>query len=195
MIIRIVMLLSAALLLSGCMVGQQLSVNYVPAASQLPANGVVVTVAVSDKRDFVLKGEKDAAYVGSYTAGLGNRWSVMNLDNVPLAAQIAKDLKQELVSLGYAEATAGQKELRVTIQEWVFAGYQNAEFEYALLVEVLDKGGKKLFETTLKGRKDVPGTIMSGMKGGMERDMPGIYNAIIRSIARDNTAVLAALKS
>jgi hypothetical protein len=79
--------------------------------------------------------------------------------------------------------------------EWNFDGYQNGRFWYEISVEVRDPQGKVLATSKLADEHIIRGTVMSGAKGGFEREMPGHYEEIIDSLIRSNPEILNALKS
>ncbi|MEC5385133.1 hypothetical protein VVD49_05320 [Uliginosibacterium sp. H3] len=188
--------LSAVVLLSGCVVGQQINMEYKPAPKAIAENGSKVKALVTDERAEVKSGKKEQWFIGTYRGSFGNTFDVSNYEKRPLVEQISQDLKEELKSLGFTEATGvqGQKTLGVQIREWSFDGYANGEFWYSLHVSVIDQAGKSLYDKNLTDRKTVTGTVMGAAKGGFERDMPGLYNSMIHTIVRNNKELLDALK-
>ncbi|MDB5800327.1 MAG: hypothetical protein JWL63_1266 [Rhodocyclales bacterium] len=191
----ILICLGTALVLTGCAAGQQVNMDYKPATKNLASNGASVKTSVSDQRPEVKTGGKDPSFIGSYRGSFSLPFDVSNYQNKPLAEQIAQDLQQELKSLGFQNATGDQpqKLLEVKILSWSFDGMVNGDFSYELLVSVLDKSGSKIYEKTLKGREEIEGSMFSGIKPGVEKNMPDFYNKVIRSIARNNKDALVAL--
>ena len=78
--------------------------------------------------------------------------------------------------------------------DWNFDGYQDGRFWYELDVKVTDADGTVMTSNILKKATLIEGTVWSGAKGGFEKQMPGIYESIIRSIVDNNQEVLAALQ-
>jgi hypothetical protein len=150
-------------------------------------------VTVEDHREDIVSGKHDPWRIGQYRAAAGIPWAVTTEGKRPLAEQIRSDLEEELVSLGF-ELGSGGGLLDVVIAAWDFTGYQNGRFWYKLTVSVTDALGNVRESKELIGETEIRGTLLLGARGGFERDMPGIYAGIISSIARDDPAVLDALK-
>lgn len=191
-VVRALSLLALIASLSGCVVGQQLRLDAVPEAQHDAGPATPVLLQVEDQRELVTSGKKKPWYVGQYRAGLGNPWSVSTDGKVALAEQLEQDLAEELASLGFVPGQDGNQ-LQVTIREWDFTGYQNGRFWYELDIVVRDGSQKALARHALKDEIPIRGTFMLGARGGFERDMPGIYDGIVRSIVRANPDILQAL--
>ncbi|MDB5887879.1 MAG: hypothetical protein JWM03_751 [Rhodocyclales bacterium] len=170
--------------------------NYEPATKNQASNGMSVKTSVSDQRAEVKTGGKDPSFIGSYRGSFSIPFDVSNYQSKPLADQISQDLQQELKSLGFQEGPRDQpqKLLEVKIMAWSFDGMVNGDFSYELQISIVDKAGSKMYEKTLKGREDIEGSVFSGIKPGVEKNMPDFYNKVIRSIARNNKDVLLALQ-
>lgn len=78
--------------------------------------------------------------------------------------------------------------------DWNFDGYQDGRFWYELEVQVTDADGTVMTSNILKKATLIEGTFWAGAKGGFEKQMPGIYASVIRSIVDNNKDVLAALR-
>ncbi len=189
---RLGAVLCCATLLSGCVVGQHLRLDSTPVGMETAGAGRPVVVAVEDRRAAVISGKEHPWYVGRYRAGLGNPWDVTTEGKVPLALQLKTDLEEELLSLGFAQGPSG-KTLQVMITEWDFTGYQNGRFWYRIEVTALDPSGRVAASAILGEEIPVRGTLLLGARGGFERDMPGIYARIVRSVVRDNPQILKSL--
>ena len=192
-----VKLMSAAVVavpMVGCAAGQTLSMDY-QATTELvaPAGAMPVDVKVEDKRDFVVSGDKPDYYIGHYRAGFGNPWDVTTEGREPLAEIMEADLVEELEALGFMTQGTGRM-LAVTINDWNFDGYQNGHLWYDVAIVLTDADGTELYKGSVEDDVGVTGTI-SGIKGGLERDLPQIYRGAILRIVRDNDALMAALRS
>ena len=176
-------LIIASFLMCSCVVGQHLTIDSTPIAPTIKTNQGQVLVSVVDRREKVLSGKKRAHYIGRYRAGFGNPWDVSTQGKVPLATLVKKDLEEELTSLGYSQSESGNQ-LEVLILDWDFTGYQNGRFWYDLEISVKDSGGEVTASDNLGEEIQIKGTFINGAKGGFERDMPSIYDKIIRLIAR-----------
>jgi hypothetical protein len=186
-------LAGAALMLSGCVVGQKISLDSTPQATSDVGVGFRVIVTAEDQREDVLSGKQDPWRIGQYRAGAGIPWAVTTEGKRPLADQIRADLEEELISLGF-ELDTGGGHLDVQIISWDFTGYQNGRFWYRLDVSVTGPTGDIRFSKRLVGEKEIKGTLLLGARGGFERDMPGIYTGIIESMVRNNSEALDGLR-
>ena len=185
--------LLAVLTLSGCVVGQKLEMDYTAAARDVQEENSV-RVSVTDDRPYVVSGDKKPWYVGKYRAGFGIPWDVTTDNNQPLAQMVAEDVEQALRAKGFAiAAQTPNRTLSISILDWNFDGYQDGRFWYELQVQVSDAAGTIVTSETLKKATVIEGTFWAGAKGGFEKQMPGIYEGIIRSIG-DNKDVLSALR-
>lgn len=179
--------------LTACVAGQHLKMDHTPMEPEaVTARAGAVLVTVEDKRSYVLSREKKDYYIGHYRAGFGNVWDVTTYQKIPLKEQIKSDLSEELLNMGFVAPASGKK-LLVSIIEWNFDGYQNGRFWYEIRVDVLNGSGDILTTSHLKDEVVIKGTVMSGAKGGFEREMPGQYNKIIDLIIRGNQKVLQAI--
>jgi hypothetical protein len=183
-----------AFVLSGCVVGQKLEMDYTAEASQVQEK-YSVKVSVTDDRPYVVSGDKKPWYIGKYRAGFGIPWDVTTDNDQPLADMVAGDVEQALRAKGFAVAAESPKRvLSVAIKDWNFDGYQDGRFWYELDVAVTDANGTSLASSVVKGDKNIEGTFWEGAKGGFEKQMPGIYDEIMRSIVDNNEEILEALR-
>jgi len=192
MISRLATAVGACLMLSACVVGQQLRLDSTPQLENDLGQGKSVAVRVDDERPEVVSGKEKPWYIGKYRAALGNPWDVTTEGKVPLADQLAADLAEELASMGF-EPGPGGRQLHVRIIEWNFTGYQNGRFWYDLEVSALDASGETMATSRLGDELEIKGTFTLGARGGFERDMPGIYAGIIASMVRDHPEIREAL--
>jgi hypothetical protein len=180
-----------------CVAGQKVDTTYSPEPESVAADQGAVTLSVTDQREYVLSGAKDPSYIGKFRAGFGNTWDVKTEGQVPLAELIAKDLGADLEALGFSlpEGVATPRRLEVSIKDWNSDSYKHAEIWYDLDVRVTDGQGEMLHEETIKKENIViEGSAMTGPKKAFMKEYPGIYKGVIMQIARDNDAVLNALR-
>ena len=191
---RLLLTAACAVPMVGCVAGQTLDIDYQPTTELVAPDGsTAVLVTVEDQRPFVVSGDKGPYYVGHYRAGFGNPWDVTTEGREPLADIIEADLVEELEALGFMTEGEGRK-MAVTINDWNFDGYQNGHIWYDIAIVLTEADGTELYTGSIEDDVGVTGTL-SGIKGGMERDMPQIYRAVILRMVRDNDALMAALKS
>jgi uncharacterized lipoprotein YajG len=181
--------------LGGCVAGQTIPLDYTPAAVSAPATNVTVTVKVQDRRDYVVSGNKDAAYIGHYRAGLGNTWDVKTRSHQSLASHIERDLGTDLQALGFKVGSAGAtRQVQVTIKEWNFDGYIDGKVWCEMQVAILDPQNKVLYRHELKESRHIAGSVMTGVKSATEREVPALYRDVIRKLVRDDAGALQALR-
>lgn len=183
-------------LLTGCVAGQEIALHYDPAppVAGYDGHGIPVSVSVVDARPYVTNQDKDASYLGHYRAGFGNPWDVTNLNEYPLADQLAADLSHELKTLGYAVVGIGPgKAILVTVHDFNFNAMKNGRFWYRINIKV-SHDRLTLAESTIKDTAIIPGNIWVGVKYDMEREIPAYYDQIIRALIRANPVVMKALE-
>lgn len=189
---KLIVIAFTTISLYGCVAGQSVAIDYNPEAEAVaPADSAPINVLVSDKREFVVSGSKPPYYVGKYRAGFGNPWDVTTDDRIPLADVMAADVAEELEALGYNVADSGRT-LSITIKDWNFDGWQNGHLWYDLAVNLYDADGSEVYSGSFQDDIGITGTL-SGIKGGVERDIPVIYRNVIQKIIRDNEELIAAL--
>jgi uncharacterized lipoprotein YajG len=189
-------LLTFLLLLSGCVAGQSIKMNYEPPTTTAKNLGVAVEIFSDDQRDFIISGDKQSNYIGHYRAGFGNTWDVTTENKQPLAVNLRQDVARDLRSLGFdvVETGAGRL-LKITILDWNFDTYINGKMWYQIQVEVESSHGKSLAAVDLKETVIINGSVWVGAKYAFERELPEIYKRIVKKIVRDTPEILLALKS
>ena len=194
---KVVFLLSIivmSMMFSGCAVNQKVGLTYdARAVVQSTESYPKVNISVNDKRTYVLDGNKKGSFIGFYRAGFGIPYDVNTDRYVPLAQLIEDDLNKELSILGFV-GKDGSKLLVVDILAWKFDAYQTAQFDYTLEVKVLDAAKREIKSSKIGDNITIKGTVWGGGKGGIERDMPKLYIAIIKKIVRENRDIFEALK-
>ncbi len=187
--------MAAVLALGGCVVGQELDLEYQSPEPVASRAGDAVVVEVRDNRPYVKSGDKPPYYIGKYRAGFGIPYDVSTDDDQPLAELVQRDLLKDLSNLGFV-ATPGVSEgrrLRVLINDWNFDAYQNGRFTYEFLVEVSD-AERVLESNKVSDAVYVKGSFWTGGKGGFERAMPDMYRDAIEAIVRENPEILSSLR-
>lgn len=172
------------LLLTGCVAGQNIKLGGITPVAPKDKLQVVVSVEVTDQREYVRSGRKNPAYIGHYRAGFGNTWDVTTAGRRPLADLLQQDLATELTGRGYEIAAAnGEKQVRVEIAEWNFDTYMNGRFWYTLNVEVRDAQGRVVVQERLDESREVAGSFWTGAKYAFEKAMPQIYREVVGKVA------------
>ena len=183
------------LVLSGCVVGQELDISYDPPEAISVADGTPINVSVIDVRPYVTSGEKAPYYIGKYRAGFGIPYDVSTDGDRPLAELLERDLRKELASLGFRalSGTESLTTLRVSIKDWIFDTYVDGIFKYTLLVEVL-RGANVVASKDSTDAVNVQGSMWTGGKGAFEKAMPDLYKGAIESVIQDSPEILEALQ-
>jgi hypothetical protein len=194
--VAVAALSACAVLLGGCVVGHSVAPPY-DVASGAAATGAPVALNVHDERPYVKNGEKPPFFIGQYRGGFGNPWNVSTDGDQPVASLLQRDLAKELQSLGHpvVAPSAGVRVLDVAIDDYQFDGYQNAKFWYLFNVRVIGPDGKVIAQSAVQDKQVIQGTVWGGAKGGVERDLPGLYAAAIRKLVRDNPTISSALSA
>jgi len=114
-----------------------------------------------------------------------------------LAKMLKDDLESELRSLGFTVASVNNcdRELKVNIIDWNFDTYINGKFWYDCSITVLDKVNNVLADSKITDTIIIKGSVWVGAKYAFEKELPIIYQKIIRGILRENPKVLSALKT
>ena len=127
------------------------------------------TVAVIDRRPYILSGRKSANFVGLQRAGLGNPWNVKTTSGQPFASDFQAVLVRSLQAAGMTikpsnvphsatkEAAIGtraripvNRSVLLIVREWKTDTYARVTLHFDLELEVYDKG-RLLASKALKG--------------------------------------------
>ncbi len=171
-------------MLSGCVAGQSIRLDYSPGVVSKPLfSSQTAVIIVSDERPFIKNGTKTPDYLGHFRAGFGNTWGVTTNGNVPLAELMEKDIRKELTAAGLNTTSQNpSRKLMVDIVDYNFDSYQNAKMWYEVNVKVLDGTGKVLAENKIKETHVIRGSVMTGPKNAVMREAPIIYKKLITDI-------------
>ena len=174
--------------LCACIGGERVKLDAHSPSPQKGAPLRPIALAVSDERESVQHGGKDEWYLGE-AAGPGEK-DLSNHQLIPLAHQIRNDLVDELASLGYKDAIRDDvRKLKVGVREWHVDG-DARQLRYRIELAVLERDdGPPAAMSTVQGDKALGGADDKALKAGLKR----AYAEIVRSLVRENPAVLAAL--
>lgn len=180
--------------LGGCVVGQELSMDYGESSMDITEPNRI-GVNVKDERPYVLSGEKDPWFIGKYRGGFGNPFDVSTDNDEPLANVLTDGIEDALSHEGFGISNDPDRTISVLIKEWNFDGYQNGRFWYELEVKVDSSEGEILAPFSVKDEKYIDGSFWKGAKGGFEQQMPGLYREAIDKMIRKNPDVLNAMRT
>lgn len=202
------LLLLAVLVLSGCAVG-----NTVDFRAQKPAvtatSDKTVTVAVLDRRAYVISGDKAPNFVGIRRGGFGNPFDVTTRSGGPLAGEISVMVVEALKAQGIDASavtlapgndpqvaaaaiggTASQRGLVVLLDEWRSDLFMNMEVDYDLTAQVLDAEGALLASSNEAGNNHLG-------QASFEREVSDAASAALKrklEALLNDPAVVAALR-
>jgi len=200
----------SALFCFGCAIGQ--TIKYHGITLDIKSSGTnSIAVAALDNRPYVMSGEKDMSYIGTFRGGYGNPFDVSTESENALAADMTVVLCESLNNHGYQAAplppVKGEKKeqaterliqsnsdrlLLLTINEWYSNTYQNTGLFYDVHLAVIDKSGKVLAESTVKGEDDLGGSFWNPPAHAKEK-VPEVYKQKLESLINDDS-VSSALK-
>ena len=186
MIIRqLAALISVALLMSACAVGNQY--DYRAGSAKVPDTGDLrIAVAVTDLRSYVLSGEKSPNFVGLQRGGFGNPFDVTTSSGAPMAVDFAElirssfaandtavdviplnpgaDVEAALAAYRNSEA---DRLLLLEIHEWKTDVYAQVTVHWNLTAKIFDRSGRLLAEESVRG------TGGTGTIGGLSDEAKG----------------------
>jgi hypothetical protein len=195
MISKQAIVVSVVFVLSGCVVGQKIEMDY-SATPTAVTEANSVSISVVDARPYVVNGDKEPSFIGKYRAGFGNPWDVTTENNVPLAELLAGDIEEAVRSLGFGtQPTDSDRSLTVQILDWNFDAYVDGRFWYELDVEVTGSDNAVITSLKVKDAKHIDGSFWTGAKSAFEEQMPGFYKEVVSAIVTDNQEVQQALRS
>lgn len=199
---RSILVLSLALLATGCVARQQ--VRYHDAALELKASArSLVAVAAHDNRSYVKNGEKEKNYAGNFRGGFGNPFNVTTESGRPLADDMASVICAAFVKKGFRckevpvepnqdkgqissklVATDADKLLLLTIDEWYPTTFQNTILSYNLDLNVMNRNGGTLVEKKVKGEEDLGGSFFNPPAHAKEA-VPQAYKRKLEELLND----------
>jgi len=196
------------LICSSCAVGQK--IKYHDIHLDIKNNGMhSIAISVLDNRPYVVDGEKDMSYIGTFRGGWGNPFDVFTESENALAQDMAVVLCDSLNKNGY-QATPlspvkGEKKekaierllksnsdrlLLLTINEWYSSTYQNTGLFYDVSLAVMDKNGEVQAESKVKGEDDLGGDFWNPPANAKAR-VPEAYKQKLESLINDDSIVEA----
>jgi hypothetical protein len=172
---RLILLLTAALLCSGCAFGHKFNYHEVVPALNA-ASDSQVKVATHDQRSYVVSGEKKPQFVGLTRGGYGNPFNVRTQSDRPLAEDVTQVICNALQKKGcqcvpvivaannspdevqrQLRDTTGNVAVLLTLHEWKSDTYVGTALIYNITLHVLDGSGTVIAEARTEGR-DVLGS-------------------------------------
>jgi hypothetical protein len=184
------LVLSAALIATGCAVGVKHPYHDVALELKYPVRGTVA-VGVHDRRPYVVDGTKSADFVGLQRGGYGNPFDVVTESGRPLAQEfqdaiasaltragakvVRVDLKAAtppLEARGQLAATGANKSLLVTLHDWRVDSYVNVNLDHEVLLTVLGPQGQVLASGAVKGEERIGSSVINPVAAAIEAVRP-----------------------
>jgi len=175
---RIFVLITVTLVLGGCAVGVTHGLDQANPTINAKG-GSTIELAVQDKRDFVVTGDKPASFIGLSRGGFGNPFDVNTSSGKPLAADIAKIVQAALLAKGVKVinvevapstpqdktiellASTGNKSIFLKIISWKSDTYMQTNLSYNFELLILDGSGKLLASNSISGNEILSGPSWS----------------------------------
>ncbi|MBU0481279.1 MAG: hypothetical protein KKG47_09270 [Proteobacteria bacterium] len=174
-LLKILLLLTAVQILSGCAVGQKYAIEQADPNLSLAGSGSVA-VTVQDQREYIVSGRNQPQLAGIIRGGWGNPFFVSTTSNRPLVEDMAESLSNSLNKKGFkvtpvtvlpqddAVAVAGKlttaggdKLIHLGLLEWKpdmgAAGNLGLKFDFRLAV--MNGSGNVLAQKDLTGFDDL----------------------------------------
>ena len=170
--LKLFSLLGALLLLSGC-ISYSYRLDHV--APELSSSGQArVAVACHDQRSYVISGEYKPQNVGVVRSTVGIPAKMSTASGKPLAQDVGEVLRKALAQKGFQasllstaasdsveevydklKATGAERLLYLQINQWRTDTFNNLRFENDFVLQIMDKEGAVLAETTRAGDDDL----------------------------------------
>ncbi|HEX7829810.1 MAG TPA: hypothetical protein VF787_09140 [Thermoanaerobaculia bacterium] len=202
--------LFAVVLLTGCVVGNTHTFNYVPAdRSDVGAGKLVLLFAVEDQREYVISGDEPTNFVGEQRNGYGMPFNVTTTDKRPFAIVVQETVARDLEAAGFEVTTSASKAtdiaaalrdakanraLAVVMREFKSDTFNNINFDYDFEAIVYDADGKEIARDRIYGEEELEGSLMNPVKAS-KRKVPEEFYKRIHSLITANHKVLDALTS
>ena len=196
-LLRIILLVTIALELGGCAVGVTHSLDQV-SPNINAKSGSTLELAVQDKRDFVVRGEKPASFIGLSRGGFGNPFDVNTTSGKSLASDISKVVEMALTSKGVKVinvevapstpedktiellASTGNKSIFLKINSWKSDTFSQTTLSYNLELLILDKTGKVLASNAVSGSE-----VLSGPSWSAKDKVPPVLSGKLEALFSD----------
>jgi hypothetical protein len=200
--------LLALSLLTGCVVGNTHTFNYVPAEkSDIGAGRTVLVFAVDDQRPYIVSGDEPVNFVGEQRNGYGMPFNVTTTDGRPFAQIVQETIHRDLEAAGFrvtssldkasgiagAVSTGGsERALNVVMREFKSDTFNNINFDYDFEVIVYDATGAELARDRINGEEELEGSMMNPVKASRQK-VPAHFYRKIHALITGNDKVVKAL--
>lgn len=145
-----------------------------------------VSVIVQDKRPYILSGEKGPEYVGFFRGGFGRPYDLGTETLKPLSEELSYCITSGFNAAGFTAGNA-KKIIAIDIIEWITVSgggllsfSAGTEFDYALVIKILDEKNNILVQKEIKGAEDLKcslSQINKAIPEGTEKLLSSFLNA------------------
>lgn len=199
----------ALVLLSGCVIGNTQSFNYVPVdRTDAGAGTVVLLFAVDDQRPYIVSGDEPANFVGEQRNGYGMPFNVTTTDKRPFATIVQETVQRDLEAAGFkvtasrdkasnissaVQSASADRALAVIMREFKSDTFNNINFDYDFEAVVYDASGNELARDKIAGEEELKGSLMNPVKAAKQK-VPMEFYARIHKLITANPKIMGALK-
>lgn len=182
-------------ILGGCAMGQQFSYQGVSVPMPRIASAVPVSIAVQDKRPYVMSRNKPESFVGLMRGGFGNPFDVNTTSGQPMAVEMreaivssmrAKGIDVKAVTVSPNDgtdsvqraliATGASKLVLVTLTEWKSDTMISTALIYDAVVVVMNQKGEELARARSNGRDNIGPSPHSSVPPAFARKFEALFD-------------------
>jgi hypothetical protein len=181
-------------LLAGCAVGRTYDYKQFPV--QLPVAQVAsqrVSLAVHDRRPYVVSGAKPESFVGIRRGGFGNPFDMNTSGRVPFADDFREALAKPLQVKGYhvtavrlapsdsastvrqKVTAAGQKTILISLAEWKTDILRSTDLHYDVMLAIVDEKGETVATKAVKGMDPLGPSGREGLERAFSRKFDELF--------------------
>ncbi|HEX8170354.1 MAG TPA: hypothetical protein VF824_07435 [Thermoanaerobaculia bacterium] len=200
--------LLSLVVLSACSSGQTQTFKYEPAQrSEVGPGKTILLFAADDQRDYIVKGEESAAFVGEQQSPTGIPFKVTTRGNRPFAEVVQEAVQRDLEAAGFrviarsekaaeigsAIAAAGaDKAMSVIVRDFASDTSDVIKLAYSFEAVVYDHDGNELLRNATSGNEAFPGSPTNPAKAARQQ-VPPFFNTKIHQLVTGNERVVTAL--
>ncbi len=194
---RLLPLLGAAAIAACSSTIESIPLDYMPSGPRAERSGTSVAVRVSDQRAAVLTGVLKPNEIGRWDDDEEEPKVLITSNGQPLSDNLERDLREELVALGYdvAAASVANRTLELHLREWIFSSHQTRDLTYRIEVTVSGPGRTRLLRSEITDTVSLARGRFGPDEALFVEDVARAYDACVQAIVRDNPEVRQALDS
>jgi hypothetical protein len=203
-----VLIVASVCLLSGCVVGNTHTFNYLPTQrSEVGGGRIVLLFSVDDQRPYIVSRSEPANFVGEQRNGYGVPFNVTTSDGRPFAQVVQETAQRDLEAAGFRVTASREKgtdvpsatrdakasrALMIVMREFKSDTYKNINFDYDFEAIVYDASGKEIERAKVAGEEELPGSFMNPPRSAREQ-VPAHFYGKIHALLTGNERILKAL--